>query len=638
MKCLAMLVAALSISACGGGGGGGSGGSSGGGPRVAVGVIDDSGSHGRDVTRVISETAPNARLVPRYIPLGDGSGPYTPVNLAGFSTEQDEEGAELFSYMNSRASIVNNSYGFQGVVTRYSAADVTTYMGRSVNAVAQEDRMPSDRTIYVWAAGNAGLISSDRSSPEILPGLPHLIPELRGHYLAVVAVDENGDIRDYSSRCGVAVGFCLAARDNPESGRGGTSFAAPRVSGALARLKAQFPTLGNDEIVTRLLATADDSRCPQAECGQGELDLRAAISAVGIRSLLAGGDLDGARSPVDASYMRLGKAFGDAAVAVAGERIAAFDELDAPFHHRLGTYVTGTRETAADIDLGSRMARELAEDDEDVWDEAGNGIRIAMLRLRPDTHVLRRRANIFAPHFRYVNAPVSGAVEIDREDGFMRFVAAVSEAEGAGGRNGDAAFMAEYSTEPAAADGKLGYAVRAGMLREGSGMLGSRSEGAFGNLDGITWFGGVRGMHNAGVWSLFAEAHAGFTRPRADAGMLRGDGGIVTSSWALGIAGRSVLRAGDFFGVAASQPIRAESGQAALNIAVERTRYREVVMRHIGFGLEPSGRQIDIDLLYSRSVGFGKRIGLGGVYSMEPGHVRNARNDVGAMLTYSIEF
>ena len=221
MKYLAMLVAALSISACGGGGGGGSSGSSSGEPRVAVGVIDDSGDHGRDVKRVISETAPDARLVPRYIPVGDGSGPYTPVNLADFSTAQVEERAELYSDMNSRASIVNNSYGFQGVVTRYRADDVRTYIGRLVDAVAQEDRMPSDRTIYVWAAGNAGLISSDRSSPEIAAGLPHLIPELRGHYLAVVAVDENGDIRDYSSRCGVAVGFCLAARDNPESGRGG---------------------------------------------------------------------------------------------------------------------------------------------------------------------------------------------------------------------------------------------------------------------------------------------------------------------------------------------------------------------------------------------------------------------------------
>jgi len=72
----------------------------------------------------------------------------------------------------------------------------------------------SEKTIYVWAAGNAGGYADqgvDYSSPELLPGMAHYIPEIQGHSIAVVSVDENGEISDFSSRCGVAQDYCIAA-------------------------------------------------------------------------------------------------------------------------------------------------------------------------------------------------------------------------------------------------------------------------------------------------------------------------------------------------------------------------------------------------------------------------------------------
>ena len=72
----------------------------------------------------------------------------------------------------------------------------------------------SEKTIYVWAAGNAGGYADqgvDYSSPELLPGMAHYIPEIQGHSIAVVSVDENGQISDFSSRCGVAQDYCIAA-------------------------------------------------------------------------------------------------------------------------------------------------------------------------------------------------------------------------------------------------------------------------------------------------------------------------------------------------------------------------------------------------------------------------------------------
>ena len=94
-----------------------------------------------------------------------------------------------------------------------------------------------DRTILVWAAGNAngspcmtgtdhciggtpdptmpGTV--DAASVEILAGLPARIPELRPHSIAVVAVGEDSaadgylEIASFSNRCGIGADWCIAA-------------------------------------------------------------------------------------------------------------------------------------------------------------------------------------------------------------------------------------------------------------------------------------------------------------------------------------------------------------------------------------------------------------------------------------------
>lgn len=60
--------------------------------------------------------------------------------------------------------------------------------------------------VSVYAAGNGS--GGDAS---VTAGLPLLIEELRDHWVAVVALDQNDVIADYSSQCGVAMQWCLAA-------------------------------------------------------------------------------------------------------------------------------------------------------------------------------------------------------------------------------------------------------------------------------------------------------------------------------------------------------------------------------------------------------------------------------------------
>ena len=135
----------------------------------------------------------------------DGSG-Y--VSGAPDFTGIDNFFSQLFEVYNDYdVDIVNNSYGYSGNIIDYTEAQVRYAFPNTIAEMSQVGTPDSEKTIYVWAAGNAGGYADqgvDYSSPELLPGMAHYIPEIQGHSIAVASVDENGQISDFSSRCGVA--------------------------------------------------------------------------------------------------------------------------------------------------------------------------------------------------------------------------------------------------------------------------------------------------------------------------------------------------------------------------------------------------------------------------------------------------
>ena len=126
----------------------------------------------------------------------------------------------------------------------------------------------------------------------------------------------------------------------------GTSFSAPIVSGALALMKSYFMLgtdcgaggecgLGSHELVGRILTTAD-RRGIYADAsiyGSGLLDLKNALTPQGELRLLLGRSVTDSSSHLLAqSGLRPGAALGDSALrALSGVRLAAFDDLNAPF-------------------------------------------------------------------------------------------------------------------------------------------------------------------------------------------------------------------------------------------------------------------------------------------------------------------
>ncbi len=330
----------------------------------------------RDGTQVSSGinmhgVAFDASILAYEIPLGSGSGPYDPLDVERINFSDDNYFANRFNTMAEQVDIINLSFGFSGVVTSYTAAQVESAFGLTIDALAQQNKSRSERSIFVFSAGNAWNDIDDEGntvnadSPELMPGLPYLFPELKDHMLAVAAVDDKGEIAFYSNRCGVAADYCLVAPGGgdgngngnvetderiwgptpPDSGGEagahyyggsiGTSFAAPAVSGSLALLKQMFPTVGNHELAARLLTTANKTGIysDSSIYGQGLLDLDAATRPVGALGVASGNSLNSGLSDIGANTISVsGAGLGNSLVnALQGHTMALFDQQGFPF-------------------------------------------------------------------------------------------------------------------------------------------------------------------------------------------------------------------------------------------------------------------------------------------------------------------
>ncbi|MDC1484851.1 S8 family serine peptidase [Gammaproteobacteria bacterium] len=330
---------------------------------------------------------------PDYDPvdLGTDDGSGTVTDAPDF-TGIDNFFSSLFEVYNQYdVDIVNNSYGYSGNIIDYTEAQVRNAFPKTIAEMSQIGTPDSQKTIYVWAAGNAGGYADqgvDFSSPELLPGMAHYIPEIQGHSIAVASVDENGFISSFSSRCGVAQDYCISAPGgritaayptsssdtgiyigNPNDDNynsciqdnscfavtSGTSFAAPFVSGGLAVIADYFEgQLGSKEIVDRLFSTANKEGVysDKAIYGQGLMDLGAATAPVGQVSAMLTGTLSGGMVPALFTGIQLtSPSFGDAVSnGVANQTIIFFDELDAPFRGAVDNLTTDYRNQIVNLD------------------------------------------------------------------------------------------------------------------------------------------------------------------------------------------------------------------------------------------------------------------------------------------------
>ncbi|MDE0343052.1 MAG: S8 family serine peptidase [Deltaproteobacteria bacterium] len=615
--------------------------------EITQGAVDETGiddfSHGTAVASVAAGAgefhglAWGADVAMFSVSLGSGDGTYRPSSAKGLAAVDAEDAAlaeQVLSWRDGarKVNILNLSFGYQGLIDRYTEQELRDSYGSTLAAMAQADA--EEKVILVWAAGNSHGNACDPSdsdfcrdevlnavSPSLQAGLPAFIEELRGHSIAVAALSPaDGLIASFSNRCGIAADFCIAAPGDevriayfgPHEGEvfrgfatgGGTSYAAPMVAGGLAIMKQLFRgQLSNTELVTRLFATADKSGvyADAAVYGQGSMDLGAATSPVGVLEVPGGGSAGRSGSPLSSMRLRPGMAFGDGLrQSLASRQIMALDELAAPFWYRLGSFTTA----GGGPSVAARLRGFLAPDPETpplslhaTRLEASSDVRGSHMSLAEGAvqATLAARGGVSAAAFTTKGLP-----------GLRPTVGAALSWRGAGSP----------------------WGVRAGWIGEPETLLGSVGEGGFGGLAADTSFLGVDAHTELDGWRIGANAELGIVAPEARGGFVDHVSSLATSAFALH-ASRELARAGAVrFSV--SQPLRVERGRTSLTVPVSRTKAGAVSYDAVTAGLAPSGRQVDFAgewLLRPLPQG---ELRLGAVYSHHPGH----RKDAGPELTF----
>ena len=217
--------------------------------------------------------------------------------------------AEHVSMINSitaNADFSNNSWGSTSVMI--DDINSTWITNNFSSEAARYQNSVSNDTVHVWITHN----QSD-TQPSYQAGLPAVVDNIEDGWIAVMALDNNKQETEYTSRCGNAADWCVAAPgggDNQssegiysvQSGGGytrlsGTSMAAPHVTGLLALVKERFSSsLTNKQVRTRLLngasytgltdyqgnsASSMSTSTKEAIFGQGLVTYSASVGQIG---------------------------------------------------------------------------------------------------------------------------------------------------------------------------------------------------------------------------------------------------------------------------------------------------------------------------------------------------------------------
>ena len=571
------------------------------------------------------------------IPLGEPGGLFEPITLEQLGNS-DAGFAYIFNTAfawrdaGNRLDILNLSIGYDGLIEHYGAEDLRAALPEMVAALAQAGA--DEKTILVWAAANAhgdrceagvpGCVNGrvNATSTSITAGLPAYFPELRGHSVAVVALNPHDQaLSFFSNRCGIAADYCIAAPGfdvgfawfGPNQGEavrgygigGGTSFAAPMVSGGLAIMKQLFrDQLSSEELVSRLFATADRTGiyADREIYGHGRMDLGAATSPVGVLDVPLGTALaTRAHASLGSTGLRLGAAFGDGlAASFDGDELMALDDHGAPFWYEMGDFAATTDGPS----MSARLTTFLGPGTGGLTAGGGSGGMPGALGMTAG--IVRMPTAAGNGHL----ALAEGAVQVGaHEAGGLSATAFTTGPL----RPAMPATGAALAWRP----GSLPVGLRAGWISERETMLGSLGTGAFGGLSaGTAFFGFDGGMDFAG-WTLGAHGEFGVVNPAATGGLIQEITPLATSTFAVH-ASRGFARAGSL-GFSLSQPLRVENGWAALTAPSARTKAGEVLYRSFRADLAPGERQLDLAAQWNRALPLGE-LRLGAVWSHWPGH------------------
>lgn len=266
------------------------------GKNISINIFDDfQSNHGYTVHDVLQNIAPDANIINKNLA-------YSEYSFESFDYIANAINQSAPSYIynaswqipsspaNNAANVIYNSTTNPKT---YAEAQQYMYNITSENFITQIRNSAIDNdAIFVWAAGN-----DSQSESGALSALPIAFPDLQGHFVNVVALDNYGKIAWYSNQCGITQNYCIAAPGsgwdtNTQSYASGTSFATPVISGAIAVIKEAFPYMNATEITSLLFTTAQDLGTPGIDSvyGWGLLDMEKATNPIGTPRIIFAND------------------------------------------------------------------------------------------------------------------------------------------------------------------------------------------------------------------------------------------------------------------------------------------------------------------------------------------------------------
>jgi len=494
-------------------------------------------------------------------------------------------------------------------------------------------------------------------------------------------------ISTFSNRAGTGAQFFLTARGiddvaPDETGAqfwwSGTSFSAPTISGAVALLAQAFPNLTGSEIVSILMQSADDLGAPGTDStfGRGRLNIATAFQPLGATSL-AGSQTaisttnNGDLPPVsgDANH---GKSFG--AIILDGYNRAFVlnlaatlrkADIDRPLTRALQGDVRVAGAAAGPIsvamtvserhDLASGFALERLgigpEDARKARLIAGSAVaridnRTAFaFGFAEGAKAMERRLSGAEPGAFLIAKDIAGDPGFAaRRNGSMAFrhqfgstgVTFAGETGNVWQEVRTSAYGSPYRYTSLAVDRKLGINwLSAGVSRldEKQTLLGGRMTGALGGGGSNTLFLDFEARREFGDgWTAGLTARRGWTSFAA--------GKFQTGAYGVDVAKLGVLSGDDRLGLRIAQPLRVEHGGFAMLLPTSYDYSTETVTSSLSrFSLTPSGREVDAELSYGSSLLDGNAWIGGNLFARrQPGHIANAKDDVGAAIRFTLGF
>ena len=580
--------------------------------------VQDPNGHGTGVAGVIAAAKSGSASGSRIHGVAYDADIF-PIQVA-FGQPGSPSAFDALRHVPDGAFIVNNSWDFKLKFTfttsntseEVEAPGAGMILEEAIAQLAPGNRdmsLPDDAGIVVFAAGNdgwntdTGVVTATitgnpaagrRIGQEILitpltniggfwGRMPKAFPGLRGHWLNVIATDEDNRIASFSNGCGDSKEWCLAAPGVniivPAVGGGrrivdGTSFAAPHVSGAAAVLKSAFPNLTAPQIVALLLATARDlgARGVDEVYGHGLLDLENAArpqpGASGFRLAYSDSAENDGLALDDFSMAALSDSRIVASPALSPKTqnvpVGFLDGFDRAYQANLDHFVSDAAAPRAGFffqpHLRDRTLRNGfyalgAAGDAPLafgWKTNSGGVSADFFEVRPGGGA---RVSVARPGTDFAFAlgaeNVRGMAVVSQN-----FIAGFSRAEGGNGADFHQAALA-FSRDGAG----WNAAWETGLAVEQGSALGAKFGGAFAVRRARTLYGRLAGSFALSPHArIFATGTVGRTRADAGPGAVASFSELRSRGWEAGVAG-------DSWRLSYSRPLRTSSGEMRLRTA-----------------------------------------------------------------------